>query len=166
MSQSTSKKKTPTFVRRLKKHERKLRTTGGSTKKSLTGLDFPRRNEHQEQAEVFSWAELNSTKWPELTLLYAIPNVGTKNPLRGKRMKEEGLKKGVPDWCLPVPRGKYHGLYVEQKALDGTLKQEQEDWLCWLWGQGYYTAVSFCAEESKQILEWYMNLGEFSYDTR
>lgn len=55
---------------------------------------------------------------PELQLLYHVPNEGKRTWRTGARLKSEGLKPGVPDLCLPVARGKYHGLYVELKRRD------------------------------------------------
>jgi hypothetical protein len=31
-------------------------------------------------------------------------------------MVDEGLRGDVPDLCLPVPVGKFHGYYIELKA--------------------------------------------------
>jgi hypothetical protein len=53
---------------------------------------------------------------PELVLLYAIPNGGTRNKKAAGRAKGEGVLAGMCDLCLPVPRAGFAGLYVEMKA--------------------------------------------------
>ena len=69
--------------------------------------------EHQIQTCVMEWAEGQLIQHPELKMLYAIPNGGARNAITGALLKAEGVKPGVPDLCLPVARGKYHGLYIE-----------------------------------------------------
>ena len=68
-------------------------------------------SEAEEQTYLFEWARLASCKWPELSFLYHIPNEGKRPPATGARLKSMGLKSGVPDVCLPVARGGFHGLY-------------------------------------------------------
>jgi hypothetical protein len=72
-------------------------------------------SEHDEQVNLFHWADIMSPQYPELALLHAIPNGGKRNINVARKLKEEGQKAGVPDICLPVPRGEYHGLYIEMK---------------------------------------------------
>ena len=76
--------------------------------------------EHIEQSLLFQWAEHASGRYPELKLLFAIPNfsgrLGKVPPLAARiqagKLKREGRKRGVPDICLPVARGGFHALYV------------------------------------------------------
>lgn len=100
--------------------------------------------ETNEQAVVIKWAEANEYRWPELALLYAIPNAGglkggfKSNVIQVQRMRREGVKKGVPDLCLPVARGGWFGLYVEMKrAKGGKFTEEQIQWLAGLEDQNY-----------------------------
>lgn len=41
------------------------------------------------------------------------------------RLKREGLKKGFPDVGIFVPRGGYHGMFIEFKGPKGKLSPEQ-----------------------------------------
>ena len=76
--------------------------------------------EHQNQALVMQWASAREGRWPELALLYAIPNfsgrLGKATAMQGARLKREGRKPGIPDLCLPLARGGYHGFYGELKV--------------------------------------------------
>lgn len=93
-----------------------------------------RRSEHDEQVALFAWAALAAPKYPELRLLFAIPNAGgfsggfKANVARVARLKREGVKSGVPDICLPVARGGAHALYVELKATGGKESPAQAEW--------------------------------------
>lgn len=69
------------------------------TKMAKQGL-----SETEEQQYLFEWARLAACKWPELALLYHIPNEGKRTAITGARLKSMGLKSGVPDVCLPVAR--------------------------------------------------------------
>lgn len=119
----------------------------------------PIPSETVEQQQLFQWARMASGKWPELELMYKIPNEGKRTRAGGSRMKAEGLKKGVPDICLPVPRGKYHGLYIEMKRVGETLRDEQKEWMQALAKNGYccYTGDKGWEDVSKMIV-WYLNL--------
>lgn len=100
--------------------------------------EYPTTNsEAKEQESLFHWATLQSSKKPELQLLYHIPNGGSRNILESANLKRQGVKAGVPDICLPVARGKYHGLYIELKANKNKPSKKQEYWLGQLTEQGY-----------------------------
>lgn len=72
-------------------------------------------------------------------------------------MKAEGIKSGVPDICLPVPRSGYHGLYIELKRLRGNnTTKNQNEWIIKLEGQGYRVTVCRGWEEASQIIMEYL----------
>lgn len=75
----------------------------------------PIPHEGNEQEALFRWAAFVRGRFPEIDLLYHIPNGGSRNRLEAANLKRQGVKSGVPDLCLPVARGKYHGLYIEMK---------------------------------------------------
>ncbi len=113
--------------------------------------------EHDEQVTLMQWAELMKGKYPELALFHAIPNGGRRDAVTGRRLKEEGVKAGVPDLCLPVARGGYHGLYIEMKTLKGTVQATQKWWLEQLEKQGYLTEVCRSSEEAEGVLMAYLD---------
>ena len=97
-----------------------------------------------------------------LKLLHHIPNGGSRNEIEGKQLKRQGVKPGVPDLCLPVARGDYHGLYIEMKREDrGDTSDEQKWWIEELSDQGYYAEVCHGCESAIRVLEWYMGLGDY-----
>lgn len=70
---------------------------------------MPVPTEAQEQMTLFSWAAMQSGKYPELNLLYHVPNGGSRHKAEAGRLRAEGVKAGVPDLCLPVARGHITG---------------------------------------------------------
>lgn len=116
--------------------------------------------EAQHQANVIKWSQQPSVRaqWPELALLHHIPNGGTRDPIEGKHLKQQGVKSGVPDLSLPVARGKYHGLYIEMKTETGRPTAEQKWWGEQLLAQGYMWEVCHGWQSAVRVLEWYLSL--------
>ncbi len=113
-------------------------------------------SEHEEQKALFRWAEVAQYRHPELALLYAIPNGGHRHKAVAAKLKAEGVRKGVPDICLPVPRGRWHGLYIEMKTPTGTVRLEQKRWLSALRSQGYDAVVCRGWESARRFIEEYL----------
>ncbi len=117
-------------------------------------------SEAQHQAAVIKWTQQSSIRrqWPELALLFHIPNGGTRDPVEAKHLKQQGVKSGVPDLCLPVARGGYHGLYIETKTESGRAGREQKWWGEQLLAQGYFWEICHGWESAVRVLEWYLSL--------
>ncbi len=115
--------------------------------------------ETHEQRTVVQWALLNSSKHPELKLLYAVPNGARVSRTQAVKLSLEGMKAGVPDLCLPVKRGDYNGLYVELKRSNGVasdVSQAQASWIRSLRKQGYAAGWFKGAEEAIKGIEAYL----------
>lgn len=122
-------------------------------------MNMPVPTESEEQATLFSWCAMNYGKYPELTLLYHIPNGGKRSAREAGRFKLEGVKPGVPDLCLPVARGGCHGLYIEMKRTQGgRVSDQQEFWLQSLREQGYMAVVCKGWREAAKALEIYLGM--------
>ena len=91
--------------------------------------------------------------------MYHIPNEGKRSQSAGARLKREGLKPGVPDLCLPVARGTYHGMYIELKRIGETARKEQEQWITGLREQGYAAFVCQGWDSARRLIEDYLKLG-------
>lgn len=88
-----------------------------------------RRTEEQEQIALMNWARMQENVYPELTMLFHIPNGGKRSKAEAARFKAAGVKSGVPDLFLPIPRGKYHGLFIEMKMKPNKTTQNQLHWI-------------------------------------
>lgn len=121
--------------------------------------------EHEEQRALIAWAAVAASAVPELALLYAVPNGGIRRAGMAGKLKAEGVKAGVPDLCLPVPRGPYHGLYLELKppvrATGGKKRMPtpmQRRWLAALAEQGYRAELCYGWEHARLVIERYLAL--------
>lgn len=117
--------------------------------------------EDQEQAALMAWAQMQTAARPELALLHHIPNGGARNARTGARLKAQGVKRGVPDLCLPVARGGYHGLYIELKRQHGgQVSQQQRWWLNQLRANGYAAQVCNGWQEARWTILRYIEGGK------
>ena len=118
--------------------------------------------EAQHQKNVIEWSQNPRilAKYPGVELLYHIPNGGSRNKIEAAHLKQQGVRPGVPDLCLPVARGQYHGLYIEMKTDTGRASTEQKDWIERLNAEGYFAEVCHGWESAVRVLEWYLTLKE------
>lgn len=109
---------------------------------------------------------------PELELFHAIPNGGKRDKITAGKLKAEGVKAGVLDTFLPVPRpfsyphaglkemvpAMYHGLYIEFKAPEyatrknGGVSEAQAAFTLRVQHQGYCVRVAYSWREAANIL--------------
>lgn len=119
-----------------------------------------KRREDQEQAALFQWARLMERRIPELGLLFHIHQGAYRGKDRGAAVKRQklaaqGVKPGVPDLLLPVPRGRYHGLWIEMKVGTRKPTAHQRAWIGALCDQGYRVRVCWGMEAARDaILEY------------
>ena len=115
--------------------------------------------EAEEQRALFQWAKLSLVKYPELELLYHIPNGGSRNPIEAHNLRLQGVQPGVPDICLPVPRGIYSALYIELKRRKGgRVSEDQRGWIGALNRAGNLAVVCAGWDEAREAIERYLRI--------
>ena len=120
---------------------------------------MPQHLEDAHQIALIEWAEWTGKQiYPELKWLYHIPNGGKRGKAEAARLKRMGVKAGVSDLFLPVPRGGYHGLYIEMKAKGGRLSKEQKEFIPFAKSQGYCVEVKWTYDGARELIEWYLAL--------
>jgi hypothetical protein len=110
------------------------------------------QHEAQEQEAFFNWAAY----YPQLDYMYAVPNGGSRNKLEAVNLKRQGVKSGVPDICLPLPKGKWHGLYIEMKYGKNTASENQKKYIDYLNSVGYKAVVCYGYEAAKRVVTAYL----------
>ena len=106
--------------------------------------------ETQEQITVASYCDIMHIP------MYHIPNEAKRSVVDGRIQNAMGRKKGVPDICIPVARGGFHGLYIELKSLTGKPTQEQKQWLKTLTSEGYRATICYGAAQAIEEIKNYM----------
>lgn len=114
------------------------------------------KGEALEQSMLFQWCELQKGKYPMLSLLFAIPNGGSRHRLEAINLKKEGVKAGVPDLFLPVARRGYNGLFIELKYGSNKATPKQKEWINNLNAQGYKAVVCNGFDEARLTIEEYI----------
>lgn len=116
-------------------------------------------SEENEQEKVIQWSENKASVWPQLKLLYHVPNGGSRNRVEAAKLKRMGVKAGVPDLVLPIPMGGYAGLYIEMKVGSNKPTKRQQEWIECLKMYGHRVQTCYCANEAIETIENYMKSG-------
>lgn len=124
--------------------------------------EIPEASEAKEQEALFEWARLNEGKYPELVLLHHIPNGGWRHKAVAAALKRQGVKPGVPDLSLPVPRPGAHGLYIELKrrGSGASTSDAQDRFLAALRASGYEACVCQGWEQARDVIVGYFGRGK------
>ncbi len=109
------------------------------------------------------WAHLHEWQYPELALLFAIPNGGYRRIETASRLKAEGVKAGVPDLFLPVARSPWNGLFIEMKTKKGVLTGPQRYWQRALKEQMYRHEVCRGFEAARDTLIGYLREEKYEH---
>ena len=115
--------------------------------------------EHTEQVLLMKWWGFAHQvyKIPE-RLLFAIPNGGNRNVITAANLKAEGVRAGIPDLFLAVPRGGFGGLFIEmKKQKGGRVSDKQKTALSILEEQGYMAVVARGWSEARRTIENYLS---------
>lgn len=92
-----------------------------------------------------------------IKLILHFPNEGKRTTSYGKMLKSMGMRKGVVDLFIAIPRRGYGGAWIELKSADGVLSAEQKEFLDDMKEQNFYTHVTWSVKESIDIIEWYLS---------
>lgn len=117
-------------------------------------MSTPRRSEAGEQAAVIQYCAYRNIP------VFHIPNGGSRNKAEAAQLQAQGVKAGVPDLCIPVPRGTFAGLFIEMKTTGGRVSKAQQQWLTLLNHNGYLAVVCYGFDEARAVLDRYMREGE------
>ena len=117
-----------------------------------------KKTEHSEQVALFDWASSEESRHLQLGLMFAIPNGGKRHIVTGKKLKAEGVKSGVPDIFLSVPRNGKHGLFIELKIGKNKPSKNQLWWIHSLRAEGYAVEVCYGFLEAQTAIIDYLGI--------
>lgn len=114
--------------------------------------------EAQEQEALFAWARLNENQYPELGLMFHVPNGSYKSIASARKFRREGLRAGVPDICLPIGRNGFNALYIELKRIKGgKVSEDQKSWIEALNEAGNKAVVCRGWEKAAEVIKGYLS---------
>lgn len=115
--------------------------------------------EHMEAVALMRWWHYVAMEHRvDPRLFFHIPNGGMRSKATAGKLKAEGVRAGVPDYLLAVPRGPYAGLFLELKAKEGRLSPAQKEMLEIFQIQGYKCSVVYGTTEAMDVLKSYLSL--------
>lgn len=109
------------------------------------------------QKEFFKW--LLYTHRTVRKVSFSIPNGGTREIREAVSLRQSGVTAGVPDVQICVPRGTYHGLFIEFKIAPNKPSALQEEMMLNLKEQGYKVAVCYTLESAIELVDNYLKEG-------
>ena len=89
-------------------------------------------------------------------LFFSVSNGGARNPWTAKIMKDEGVRAGVSDLILLVPKHGYAALLIEMKKPDGKQSDSQKEFE--RLAKEYHYKYVICRELStfQRLMIWYI----------
>lgn len=126
--------------------------------------------ESAHQKALFAHIAIKRLENPELyevlRFLHHIPNGGDRDIVTAGKLKAEGVKPGVCDLFLPLPKHVlvdskpkfFSGLYIEMKKpgkLDDT-SEKQVEFIDFTRSVGYFVMVCDSWEFAWEVIEWYL----------
>lgn len=113
-------------------------------------------SEHIEAVLLMRWVRTMEADHPELAFFAAVPNGGKRSRKTAADLKAEGVRRGVPDYLWPEPRGPYVGLAIELKTDTGRPTPEQRTWLAHLRSRGWRAEVARGHREAIDLITDYL----------
>ena len=117
-------------------------------------------SEEEHQIRLFTEFEVNAHKYPELLQVFHVANGGYRHKATAGKLKALGVRAGVPDLLLLVPRGKYHGMALELKRIGkgAVIRPTQAVWLDRLQRNGYCAVVASGWRDALRKIIGYLEL--------
>ncbi len=101
---------------------------------------------------VMAWVRLH----PILKgLVLHFPNEGRRSERFGRLLKDLGMRPGVSDLLIAMPRHGFGGAWIELKSINGILSPLQKEFLEDMSQQNYFTSVCWSVDEAIQTISWY-----------
>jgi hypothetical protein len=105
------------------------------------------------QIKLFDWIRSRPDLEP---FCFHVGNERKCTPQAGRLLKRKGVKAGVSDNFVMIPRNGYHGLIVELKENDGKLTAQQSEFLFNMNSQGYQALAVWGFDAAKAVILAYL----------
>lgn len=89
-------------------------------------------------------------------LFFAVSNGGARNAWTAKILKDEGVRAGVSDLILLIPKHGYAGLLIETKTPDGKQSDCQKEFERLATKMHYKYVIVRTQEDFQRLIMWYV----------
>ena len=153
---------------------------------AIDSMNPPKKQRNQPESDMqialFDMIYLHESKYPLLRRIFHVPNEGysgVKGRAKGQKRHREGVRAGIFDIFVDVPRwgevigeidaypvyATVPGLRIELKAPGGKMSDAQTDWLNYYREAGYRAKICFSWEEAWEIICDYLGYPELTIKT-
>jgi len=105
--------------------------------------------EHQFQSSLCQLLDVQAR--PDM-IWFAIPNGGHRHIAVAKMMKDEGVKRGIPDLAFFFPEGRC--AFLELKVKDGQLSKHQREFRDRVQALGHTWGIAKTWDDAMTFLNW------------
>jgi len=119
-------------------------------------LRKPRRNRPEAILTTHYFRWLGYAYPRAFKVAHHIPNEGKRSVIEGALLKQQGLKKGTPDICIPIANESHHSLYLEVKIKPNKPTKEQKEMISLLEAEGNRCEVCYTLDELIGVTTDYM----------
>lgn len=112
--------------------------------------------ESKHQKEFVAW--FKRVHYLYANLIIKIHNEGSRTVIANVELIRQGLCTGIPDLFIAVPRGTYHGLFIEMKKIGGKPTNPQKDKIESLQHMGYAAYIAYGHREAEKIATNYFEI--------
>lgn len=113
--------------------------------------------ESQIQQSCIRWFQVTYPKLWSDGVLFHVANERKCTQWQGKKLKLEGVVKGVADLCLALSRHGFNALYIEMKKPGNYQSKEQKEWQSGVEKHGNKYVVCKSLDEFEKIVTEYIN---------
>ncbi len=128
-----------------------------SRKQESKGKRVYDNEEARMQIEFFRQVPLFFPRLPD-KLLFAVPNGGSRHKIEAANMKRQGVKAGVADVILQIPKKGFASLCLEFKTKTGRQSKEQREYQRQVEMAGSKYVVVRSVEEAIFVMKKYLDL--------
>jgi len=108
------------------------------------------------QASILEWASIDPIIKKYRRFIIHFPNEGKRTRWYGAHLNRLGMRRGVSDIFIAVPRHGFGGAWIELKSKNGKLTDDQIKFIDDMKSQNYYTEVCRSFEEAQAKILAYL----------
>lgn len=112
-------------------------------------------SEDSIQIALMEWIALHPSISP---YIIHIPNEGKRSISFGRKLKKMGMRSGVYDLFIAMPKHGYNGMWLELKSKKGKLTKNQIEFCKDMGKQNYFPYVVYSLDDAINIIKYYCGI--------
>lgn len=115
--------------------------------------------EYEIQKEYVKWRDNKAKRSKRYKYIFHVPNACYYSRNKQVLLKTLGVVAGVPDFMIPLARGKYNCAWLELKSKRGRVSPAQEEAITFLKRQKQKVMIARSIDEAIELTEGYLKDG-------